>query len=118
MSNNIYREIIEASVFLRTNNQTISSDTIEFMKRAAIEKLAGEVEGLPDLSKSSEDEKKKLIEGFTELVSKHALSIFLALGLKNFFECMVINEPTGEEYILSFRTTKDYHQKVKIPTND
>jgi len=35
----LQKEIIEAIVFLRTNNQTIPSDTIEFMKIAALEKL-------------------------------------------------------------------------------
>ena len=33
------REIIEAIVFLRTENHTVPSDTIEFMKQASLEKL-------------------------------------------------------------------------------
>jgi len=33
------KEIIEAYIFLRENNHTIPSETLEFMKDAAIEKL-------------------------------------------------------------------------------
>ena len=33
------KEIREAVVFLRTENQTIPSETIEFMKQASLEKL-------------------------------------------------------------------------------
>lgn len=36
-------EIKEAIVFLRKNNQTIPSDTIEFMKQASLEKLHEEL---------------------------------------------------------------------------
>ena len=38
----IEKEIIEAVVFLRKNNQTIPSETIQFMKDASIEKLKKE----------------------------------------------------------------------------
>jgi hypothetical protein len=33
------KEIIEAIIFLRTENQTIPSETIEFIKQASLEKL-------------------------------------------------------------------------------
>ena len=33
------KEIREAVIFLRENNHTIPSDTIEFMKQASLEKL-------------------------------------------------------------------------------
>lgn len=33
------KEIIEAHIFLRTHNQTIPSETLEFIKCAALEKL-------------------------------------------------------------------------------
>jgi len=35
----IAKEIMEAVIFLRENNHTIPSDTIEFMKIASLEKL-------------------------------------------------------------------------------
>lgn len=35
----LLKEIIEAVIFLRTKNQTIPSDTIDFIKIAALEKL-------------------------------------------------------------------------------
>ena len=35
------KEIREAIIFLREHNQTIPSDTIEFMKIASLEKLKG-----------------------------------------------------------------------------
>lgn len=40
----IEKEIREAIVFLREKNQTIPSDTIEFMKVASLEKLNGDDE--------------------------------------------------------------------------
>jgi len=43
----IKREIIEAYLFLRENNHTIPSETLEFIKVAAI----NAVEGLPKLGK-------------------------------------------------------------------
>ena len=35
----VKKEIIEAVIFLREKNQTIPSETIEFMKQASLEKL-------------------------------------------------------------------------------
>jgi len=40
----VEKEIREAIVFLREKNQTIPSETIEFMKQASLEKLNSEVE--------------------------------------------------------------------------
>lgn len=40
----VEKEIREAIVFLREHNQTIPSDTIEFMKQASLEKLNNNVE--------------------------------------------------------------------------
>jgi hypothetical protein len=38
------QEIMEAYLFLRKNNMTVPSETLEFMKDAAIEKLDGALE--------------------------------------------------------------------------
>ena len=46
------KEIREAVVFLRTKNQTIPSETIEFMKIAALEKL-DECDGKNELDNNS-----------------------------------------------------------------
>lgn len=49
------------------------------------------------------EQKDELVRGFIELTAKHAMQLFVSLGLKTHFESMVINEVTGEKYILSFK---------------
>lgn len=50
-----------------------------------------------------DEEKEQVISGFAEITAKHALQVFKSLGLKAYFECMIIDENTKEEYILSFK---------------
>lgn len=50
----VKKEIIEAYVFLRTNNMTIPSETLEFMKDSSLEAL-DEALTLPDVVKSLKD---------------------------------------------------------------
>lgn len=56
-----------------------------------------------DLSELPEDKKLELIKEFTESTAKHALQLFMALGLKTHIETMIVNDATKEEFILSFR---------------
>jgi|688.fasta_scaffold63372_8 hypothetical protein len=56
-----------------------------------------------DLSGIDEDKKRELIKGFTEITAKQALELFVSLGLKTHIEAMVINDTTGDEFILSFK---------------
>ena len=51
----------------------------------------------------SNEQKDELVKTFVEITAKNALQLFLSLGLKSHFESMVINETTGDEYILSFK---------------
>jgi hypothetical protein len=62
----------------------------------------------PDLSNLSDFEKKRVIEDFTIITSKYFLYLFLTLGMKTHIETMVINDKTGQEYILSFKTVEKY----------
>jgi len=56
-----------------------------------------------DLSEIDKSEKDKLIRGFGEVTAKEALRLFLSLGLQTHIEVSVVNEPTNELYLLSFR---------------
>jgi hypothetical protein len=56
-----------------------------------------------DCSGLPEDKKLELIKGFTETTAKHALQLFMALGLKTHIDTIIVNEATKEEFILSFR---------------
>lgn len=62
----------------------------------------------PDLSNLTEFEKKRVIEDFTIITSKYFLQLFLMLNLKTHIETMVVNEATGQEYILSFKTVDKF----------
>ena len=57
----IEKEIREAVVFLRENNQTIPSETIQFMKEASIEKL-NQGQTLPNIKEKLEELKQLCID--------------------------------------------------------
>ena len=56
-----------------------------------------------DLSELPSKQKKEMIEVFTELTCKHALQLFMSLGLKTHIEAMVVNDTTNDEFILTFK---------------
>ena len=58
---------------------------------------------VPDFSKLSDEEKNKLITEFGEIAGKSAIRLFISLGLKSHIDFMIINDATGDEYILSFK---------------
>jgi len=84
------------------------------LNRISAQKIASLIEKqkpedeLFDMSAIPQEGKDKLIRGFSELTAKHALRLFLSLGLKTHFEVMIVNDSTGEEYVLSFKTLKKF----------
>jgi hypothetical protein len=71
----------------------------------------------PDLSGLTDAEKSKAIKDFVEVTSRYFLQLFLMLGLKTHIETMIVNERTGKEYILSFKTVEKF-QSDHITTDD
>jgi hypothetical protein len=67
----------------------------------------------PDLSGLTDEEKGKAIRDFVEISSRYFLQLFLMLGLKSHIETMIVNEKTGEEYILSFKTVEKHMSDKK-----
>lgn len=56
-----------------------------------------------DLSDLSEEDKKKMVTGFAQTVSKETMKLFYSLGLKTHIQCSVVNEPTDELFEFLFR---------------
>ena len=71
----------------------------------AIEKEAKQTEDftLFDLSGIPAQEKDVLINDFSILTSTNALKVYKSLGLKVGFETKMHNDPTDEDFILSFK---------------
>lgn len=55
------------------------------------------------------EEERRMVAEFTEKISYHVLMFFKMLGLKTHIETLVVNDPTGEKFILSFKTV-DKHR--------
>lgn len=68
-----------------------------------IDRLNSDLFDVHDFKELTQEEKTEIITGFTKLTAGHALSLFKSLGLKTHFECMVIDDNTKEEYILSLK---------------
>src|SRR5690606_23507107 len=64
------------------------------------------------------EQKDSLIRGFAQLTSQQALQLFMSLGLTTHFECIVVNEPTNEEFILSFKKSTQGRQDEKAVLPD
>lgn len=60
-------------------------------------------ETVPDFSCATEDQKYLILKELTETTAKAVLTVYTALGLKAFIETKVVNQATGEEFILSFK---------------
>ena len=58
---------------------------------------------LYDLSGISAQEKDMLINDFSVLTATNAMKVYRSLGLKHGFEAKMHNEPTNEDFILSFK---------------
>lgn len=56
-----------------------------------------------DLSDLSEEDKKEMVTGFAQTVSKETMKLFYSLGLKTHIQCSVVNEPTDELFEFLFR---------------
>lgn len=61
-STQLEKEVRDAYVFLRKNNQSIPSETLDFMLQASIEKIV-KIEN-PQVGKNTEDINKVLVEAF------------------------------------------------------
>lgn len=61
-----------------------------------------EKETVPDLSGSTPEQRTLIIKELTETTAKAVLTVFVALGLKTHIEARVINDATGDEFLLKF----------------
>jgi len=59
------KEIREAYIFLRKNNNTIPDETLEFMKDAALEKADGLADNINDAFPFATENQKKRIKAMT-----------------------------------------------------
>lgn len=62
-----------------------------------------EKEPIPILTDLSEDDKRSTIDQFVRMTAKYTLQMFIMLGLKTHIEARIVNEPTKEEFIFSFK---------------
>lgn len=65
-----------------------------------VEETKMEVDYLKDISN---EDKEKYIRGLMEVAGKEFVAAFIGLGLKTHMECMIIEENSKKEFVLSFR---------------
>jgi hypothetical protein len=76
--------------------------------------MKDEMYKVPILTDLSESDKASTIDQFVRMTAKYTLQMFMMLGLKTHIEAKIVNEPTKEEFIFSFKKV----ETTSLPSSD
>jgi len=102
MKNEEKRELLEKfAKYFNSNYLVLAIEDYDIDSFLAT--LPEEKEEICVCSDITDADKEYALKKFGELTAKEALKLFYMLDLKIHFEQMIINETTGDEFVLSFK---------------